>query len=279
MGSKRQWINDLADRFRAIDWTVEWANNGHHKVTTHDGNVFGMASSPSDTNAERVVIRQANRYGFHKREQMYALKRERDRLARLAEGKAEGIDEGDSMKVQRAARVGQLGYIGGTAIKEIAPAMITTPQTPKGGSPMRYGEKVTLDNGVVRYRCTMRTENGAPCYRDFDKASSVSSHLKVHSTKWQEKHPSKPTKEATVTTPKTAKKTKPKTTESGVIAKLTELIDFAEAVGDDLGAVTDAFETFKKDLHKLVQELPDYVTDADTREKVQKYEQLRELLK
>lgn len=25
MGSKRQWINDLADRFRAVDWTVEWA--------------------------------------------------------------------------------------------------------------------------------------------------------------------------------------------------------------------------------------------------------------
>lgn len=278
MGSKRQWINDLADRFRAIDWTVEWANNGHHKVTTHDGNVFGMASSPSDTNAERVVIRQANRYGFSKREQMYALKRERDRLARLAEDQAEGIDEGDNVKVQRANRTGQLGYIGDVPITEIRPAMITTPQTPKGGSPMQHGEQVMLENGQVRYRCTFRTDSG-PCYRDFDKASSVSSHLKVHSTKWQEKHPSKTEKETTVTTPKNAKKATPKTTESGVIAKLTELIDFAEAVGDDLGAVTDAFETFKKDLHKLVQELPDYVTDADTREKVQKYEQLRELLK
>ncbi len=278
MGSKRQWINDLADRFRAIDWTVEWANNGHHKVTTHDGNVFGMASSPSDTNAERVVIRQANRYGFHKREQMYALKRERDRLARLAEDKAEGIDEGDNVKVQRANRTGQLGYIGTVAIEEIAPAMITTPQTPKGGSPMVHGEKVTLTDGTVRYRCTYGTDSG-PCYRDFDKVSSVSSHLKVHSTKWQEKHPSKTEKETTVTTPKNASKPALKTAGPGVIAKLTELLDFAEAVGDDLGAVTDAFETFKKDLHKLVQELPDYVTDADTREKVQKYEQLRELLK
>lgn len=278
MGSRKQWAADLKKRFEDIGWRVEWANNGHHKVTTHDGNTFGMASSPSDANAERVVIRQANKYGFHKREQMYALKRERDRLARLSEDQAEGIDEGDSMKVQRATRVGQLGYIGEVAIAEIGPAMITTPQTPKGGSPMVHGEKVTLVDGTVRYRCTYRTDSG-PCFRDFDKVGSVSSHLKVHTAKWQEKYPSKTEKETTVTTPKTTKKTTPKTAEPGVIAKLTELLDFAEAVGDDLGAVTDAFETFKKDLHKLVQELPDYVTDADTREKVQKYEQLRELLK
>lgn len=132
---------------------------------------------------------------------------------------------------------------------------------------MRHGEQVVLDNGQVRYRCTMRTESG-PCYRDFDKPGSVSSHLKVHSAKWQEKHP---TETKTETAPDA-------TAEPGIIAKLTQLVEFAEAVGDDLGAVTDAFEAFKKDLHAVVQELPEHVTDADTREKVRKYEELQATL-
>lgn len=276
MGSRKQWAADLVKRFKAIDWEVEWSNNGHHRVTTHDGSVFGMASSPSDANAEKAVIRQANKYGFRKREQMYALKRERDRLARIAEDKAEGIDERDNMNTQKAERLGQLGYIGETAIAEIGPAMITTPQTPEGGSPMRHGERVVLDNGQVRFRCTMHTESG-PCYRDFEKPGSVSSHLKVHSPKWQEKHPTETKTAAAVPEPK-AETTSDAAPEPGIIAKLTQLVDFAEAVGDDLGAVTDAFEAFKKDLHAVVQELPEHVTDADTREKVRKYEELQATL-
>jgi hypothetical protein len=268
MGSRKQWAAELTKRFEAIEWTVELVNNGHYKVTTHDGNTFGMASSPSDTNAEKVVIRQANRYGFRKREQMFALKRERDRLVRLEEGRAEDMDEGDNVKVQKTDILGKLGYIGTTAITEIGPAVLTTPRTPDGGTPLKNGEKVTLVNGQVRYRCTVRTDTG-PCYRDFSTAQGVASHWKAHNPP---KHAPTPKTGPAQTAPEPAP-------ETGVIAKLTKLIDDAEALGDVLDSAADGFASFKTGLHELVQELPDYVADAETREKVKKYEQLRELLK
>lgn len=280
MGSKKNWPEQLAKRCNAVGWHARIVSSGHYKVTTHDGYSFAFSVSPSGGNAYKNATRQANRYGLENLERQREQEHERRRLQRIADDRAAVQDITTTEEAKMTTP--EHGSINGVPIIAVEPATIKTPRTGTQAALLKDAEAVLLENNKTLYRCTRQSIDNTLqiCHKSFSSAQAVATHGSWHD-RWQRAIDEASRKAAKAAkAPKSAqgKSIIGMDSEPGIVAKLAKLIEDAEALGDELGAVADTFDTFKGELHQLIQELPDHVTDAETREKVAEYEKMRELL-
>lgn len=180
MGSRRGKPADLARRCEDVGWEVSLAKSGHYRVKTHNGAVFSFGSTPGDY---RTVVNdesKAKKYGLHELEEKLALKRERDRLQAIENDKANGVDWEAEEKIREEEKMktsteGDLGYVDGIAIAEIAPAMYALKRPGEERRMVPHVQELLLVDGTIRLRCDMDGDTG-PCHRTANSIQGISIH-------------------------------------------------------------------------------------------------------
>lgn len=182
MGSKKEMVNELVNRCKAVDWEVTMGGSGHWRVKTHENKVFSIAGSSSDVHGMKNAERRAIRFGLAKREQEYALVKAKQRLERLEEDRANGVDwEAEEQKIKEQKRY--LGYVNGVGIVERVPARAAHPRSLGKTVDIEHGVELALEDASVIFQCThpvMLNHKYQECGRHFEAANSLRTHISWH---------------------------------------------------------------------------------------------------
>jgi hypothetical protein len=106
MAAVSKEINIIVARVRRVwgDKAIERSDGGNdwlYRITAPDGHRVQLHSSPSDSNWERVVMRQLNQHGFSKDEVEYLKREEKERQDKLEAARQKAAD--DLEKAQKRA--------------------------------------------------------------------------------------------------------------------------------------------------------------------------------
>lgn len=301
MGSRNSWAKELADRCEAVGWEVTFGPGGHRRIKTHEGKVFSLASSTSDRHGQKNAERACVRHGLEVLEQKLALQREKERLERLEEDRARGVDwEAEERKIEEMKKSEPIhGYVNGVAVLERVPARAAHPRSPGKVVDIKHGMELGLEDGTVIFECVapvMVNHTYQDCGRQFDAANSLRSHIAWHNRESVQvdeivKNNIERKMEA-VTEPKTTTeelaelgqkigffsnvepvevKTIP-VAQPGIISRLTELAREIDELVDDAAELTEAIRVKRDEYKRLIAELPAHLADNETRAKARKYD-------
>jgi hypothetical protein len=322
MGSRRGKPTDLARRCEAVGWEVTLSKAGHYRVKTHTGGVFSFASTPGDYRTGVNDESKAKKYGLHELEERLALKRERDRLQAIEDDKANGVDwEAEDRKrdeeKMKTNTEGDLGYVDGVAIAEIAPAMYAVKRPGEERRMVPHMQELLLADGSIRLRCEMNGDDGIPCHKTGPSVQAIAVHqARVHTGSYTFKDKTPP-KEKVITVDKRGTVVDVKDASSwsvedriadlkegesitlkadivatpvenevseliekqpGIVTRLVDLADELDDLVDDVTELAESVRVKRGELRKLLVELPLHLTDDDTKEKARKYDAMKKLL-
>jgi hypothetical protein len=213
------WTTNFQRRLEDVGWRVERSKSNQFKVYDRsDRQILVFSATPSDHRSMTNALSQAKKAGLLLLESEVKLRRERDRLARLAadresnghkperavppalftpppvpppaestaatmstvadDAASVGVKTHDE-KVKMSVKPENLGDVDGVAIVAVAPAKIQTPIM-TAPAPLADAEELLLADDRVLYRCLKPTPQG-PCHSTFDTANSLRSHITFHS--------------------------------------------------------------------------------------------------
>lgn len=298
MGSKKDLVEALKARCEAVDWEVTMGGGGHWRVKTHEGKVFSIAGSSSDVHGIKNAERRADRFGLKKREEEYALAREKKRLERLEEDRAKGVDwEAEEKKIKEQQKV--LGYVNGVAIMERVPARAAHPRAPGKTVDIEHGVELGLADGTVIFECVhpvMLNYKYQDCGRQFEVANSLRTHISWHARAAKkeseeetaeiladedtvaaiaeaeaEDYVNRTVKEESVdeldVLPQLVK-------QPGIVARLAELATELDELVTASMELTESIRVKREEFRKLITELPEHLADEETKAKAARWDEL-----
>lgn len=307
MGSKKDLVNALVERCRAVDWEVTMGGGGHWRVKTHTGSVFSIAGSSSDVHGMKNAERRAIRHGLAAREQEYALAKEKKRLERLEEDRARGVnweEEEKKIATQKKAEP-RYGYVDGVAVLERVPARAAHPRSPDKSVDIKHGVELALADDTVIFECVhpvMVNHKYQDCGRQFESANSLRTHISWHARVLGETEdevieskvddePKTITEELADMGQKigflanTAPVEEASESKRGVVAELIHLGEHAQSLLDELNRVGDELDTIRQGVSVLREDIAkaaqraatDNVDIDELREKAARYDQIIKL--
>lgn len=298
MGSKKNMVEILKERCMAVDWEVTMGGGGHWKVKTHTGKIFSIAGSSSDVHGMKNAERRAIRHGLAQREQEYALAREKERLERLEQDRAKGVDwEAEEKKIEEQKKI--LGYVDGVAVLERVPARAAHPRSPGKIVDIKHGVELGLEDGTVIFECVhpvMVKHKYQDCGRRFDTANSLRSHIAWHNRQVgnEEETAAILADEDTMQAITEAEAEEyvervvreddvdeldvlpQPVVQPGIFVRLSELAREIDDLVDDAAELTESIRVKRNEFRKLIAELPQHLADGDLRAKARKYDAMME---
>lgn len=307
MGSQRGRNADLARRCEDVGWDVKIGGAGHYRVKTHTGQTFSFASTPSDQRSWLNDLAKVRRYGLDELEQKLKLEREKERLQRLEEDRANGVNwESEEEKIEEVKNDEPvLGYaVGGIAILERVPARAAHPRSPGKVVDIKWGVELGLEDGNVIFECiypVTLNNTSRDCGRQFETANSLRTHISWHTrqvTKNGAVDVGPSVEEIIADREPTIVTTKPVaeriermeegesivvkaeiTTQEvhpGIMVRLVELADELDELVDEAAELAESVRVKRGELRKLLVELPQHLADGETKAKARKYDAMME---
>lgn len=292
---------DLVKRLKALErvgWRMRETKRNWLLVSPPSGSTFSVPLTYDSRNSRSMVsaVKTAERHGLLEAEEKLNQINEARRLFSLkktqvdSDSDSDDSDNDDSderteevVKKTIARDKGDLGYVDGVAIAEIAPAKIVTPIT-NGAVPMAHGQELLLADGNVVYRCVKPGtihEPGldAPCHRTFASAASLRAHLSAHSRKAAPTGKTA-TSDAPVSDvskrPATPARSRQRSSDNFDFADLARTLDKTSTQVQHIIVALQQAVSNMRDISKAVEKLPH--VDEATVAKAKKWDEMRKLM-